>query len=116
MNNHGSINEPAAISEHAKSRMEQRQISPDVVSLIYEESDIVMPGTGGCIQLALSRRKLGTLAQSRGDAKLLRNAQDVAIVLEVASDKIVTVYRLGLRRRRDWDHAIARRSLIRRPR
>ena len=53
--NFGSMNEAAEVSGHAKSRMEQRHISQDVVSLIYEESDVVMPGTGGCIQLALSR-------------------------------------------------------------
>jgi hypothetical protein len=116
MTSEGSVSGPAAVSEHAKSRMMQRQIAWDVLSLVYEESDVIMPGNDGCIQLALSSRKLGALAQDGRDARTLGSAQDVAIVLDVASDKIVTVYRLGAHRRRDWARMMRRRPSIRRSR
>jgi len=36
MTSWGSVSGPSAVSEHAKSRMMQRRISWDVLSLVYE--------------------------------------------------------------------------------
>jgi hypothetical protein len=116
-----------AMSDHARTRSQQRGIRTAYIWLILGEHDVSIPCGDGCRSISISRSSLIHLCKEGFTPQLVDKVNGVTLVINERERTVVTVlhqsgragrhYRRGCPRRRGGrrsDVSIRRRSSLRR--
>lgn len=80
------------LSQHAEVRAQQRGIPRKVIGLIVAEADIRLHAGLGCDSIRISRRKMANLRRAGIEAALIERVSEVVLVIDPASDFVVTAF------------------------
>lgn len=78
------------MTRHAEARIQQRGIRRESIDLVLHDSDIEVHAGDGLMSLQLSRRRLAQLAESGVPANVRENAQNVVLLVDYATQSLVT--------------------------
>jgi hypothetical protein len=86
------------LTNHAKIRCRQRGVRAEVAPAVLKFGDIEMPSYGGCRRLQLSHGAVDSMLAEGVSIAEADAAKNVALIVD-ASDRVVTVLKIGCDRR-----------------
>lgn len=102
-------------TNHARRRAHQRAARADAIEIVLRYADLCVPVGDRCECLSLTIRALSAIPATEAPAELRERAKRLAIVIDPAQDKVVTVLWLSGSRARRYRRRFAKRRSGARP-